>query len=482
MAFPIAPSVNDVYVNGGVQYKWNGYAWDVVNTIGTASMFTYEYIATAGQTVFNVNYYAASKYLDVYLNGVRLANSEYTAVDGSTVVLTAGATAGDVFTAKVYDMVEFTDALTSETAYTKVQVQGSLPKVGFDTANVTAPSTGQLAWNAADRTLDIGLGNGVTLQAGQETVYLVRNATGSQIDDGTVVVASGVTAGSGRISVSKAIADGSISATKLVGIATENIANDVNGVVTSFGYVRGLDTRGTAYGETWAEGDILYVSQTTAGRLTNVMPVSGQKIIVAMVIVVHATSGVVFVRASNLDENKWAEINDGTVSTTATWSSQKIDTDKQDTLVSGTSIKTVNGASILGSGDIVTPTTTLASVAPIIAGTAAVGVSTAAARQDHVHPAQTTITGNAATATKLAATKTISGVAFDGSANINIEDRLGTPIVSAATTTVGTAGLGDYVHITGTTTITSLGTAATAGIRRTLIFDGALKATTMVVH
>ena len=96
MAFPIAPSVNDVYVNGGVQYKWNGYAWDVVNTIGTASMFTYEYIATAGQTVFNVNYYAASKYLDVYLNGVRLANSEYTAVDGSTVVLTAGATPGSM--------------------------------------------------------------------------------------------------------------------------------------------------------------------------------------------------------------------------------------------------------------------------------------------------------------------------------------------------------------------------------------------------
>lgn len=78
--------------------------------------------------------------------------------------------------------------------------------------------------------------------------------------------------------------------------------------ITSFGYVRGLDTRGTAYGETWAEGDILYVSQTTAGRLTNIMPVSGQKIIVAMVIVVHATSGVVFVRASNIDENKWAEV------------------------------------------------------------------------------------------------------------------------------------------------------------------------------
>ncbi|MFZ2967914.1 MAG: glycine-rich domain-containing protein [Sulfuricurvum sp.] len=83
----------------------------------------------------------------------------------------------------------------------------------------------------------------------------------------------------------------------------------------------------------------------------------------------------------------------------------------------------------------------------------------------------------AALASKLATARTISGVSFDGSANINIEDRKGTNIASAATTTIGTAGLGDYVHITGTTAITSFGTATTAGVRRTLIFDGALTLT-----
>ena len=87
------------------------------------------------------------------------------------------------------------------------------------------------------------------------------------------------------------------------------------------------------------------------------------------------------------------------------------------------------------------------------------------------------LTGNASTATTLQTARTISGVSFNGSANINIEDRLGTAIASAATTTVGTAGLGDYIHITGTTTITSLGTAGAAGIRRTLIFDGVLTLT-----
>lgn len=118
MAFPIAPSVNDVYVNGGVQYKWNGYAWDVVNTIGTASMFTYEYIATAGQTVFNVGYYAASKYVDVWLNGVKLSAGEYAADTGSTVVLTTGATVGDIVCVKVYDAITMADTIKSVSANT----------------------------------------------------------------------------------------------------------------------------------------------------------------------------------------------------------------------------------------------------------------------------------------------------------------------------------------------------------------------------
>ena len=84
---------------------------------------------------------------------------------------------------------------------------------------------------------------------------------------------------------------------------------------------------------------------------------------------------------------------------------------------------------------------------------------------------------NVLSATKLTTARTINGVSFDGTGNINIEDRLGTSIASAATTTIGTAGLGDYIHITGTTGITSFGTASSAGIRRTLIFDSGLTIT-----
>lgn len=137
----------------------------------------------------------------------------------------------------------------------------------------------------------------------------------------------------------------------------------------------------------------------------------------------------------------------------------------------------------------------------VMDGTAAAGVSTLVSRADHVHETDTSRqariisvgilkgagagsisvatagtdyvipSGNVATATALATARTINGVSFNGSANIEIEDRLGISIASAATITIGTAGLGDYIHITGTTGITSLGTASAAGVRRTLIFD-----------
>lgn len=53
-------------------------------------------------------------------------------------------------------------------------------------------------------------------------------------------------------------------------------------------------------------------------------------------------------------------------------------------------------------------------------GTAACGTETAYARGDHVHPLQTSVSGNAGTATKLATGNTINGVNFDGSAAITI--------------------------------------------------------------
>ena len=62
-----------------------------------------------------------------------------------------------------------------------------------------------------------------------------------------------------------------------------------------------------------------------------------------------------------------------------------------------------------------------ATAAPKANGTAAVGTSTKAAREDHVHPLQTSVTGNAGTATKLKTARniTLNGGGITGSASFN---------------------------------------------------------------
>lgn len=85
--------------------------------------------------------------------------------------------------------------------------------------------------------------------------------------------------------------------------------------------------------------------------------------------------------------------------------------------------------------------TALSSTTPAAPGTAAVGTSTTVARADHVHAAQTTITGNAGTATTLATGRTLAitgdltwtSPSFNGSANVTAAGTLANSGVTAGT-------------------------------------------------
>ena len=195
--------------------------------------------------------------------------------------------------------------------------------IDFNTAfSATQPTAGRLSWNNSDGTLDLGMkGGNVTQQIGQEIFYEIRNDTTSSILNGTSVYASGVTAGSGRITAAPFAADGNIREVRYLGLATEDISTGVNGFVTHFGYVRGLDTRGTAPSsiavgdENWSVGDILYAHPTVPGKLTNIRP--KHEIIVAIIIIRNQTSGVIFVRPSSfghLDDIHDVNINTGSLS------------------------------------------------------------------------------------------------------------------------------------------------------------------------
>jgi hypothetical protein len=195
--------------------------------------------------------------------------------------------------------------------------------IDFNTAfSATQPTAGRLSWNNSDGTLDLGMkGGNVTQQIGQEIFYEIRNDTTSSILNGTSVYASGVTVGSGRITAAPFAADGNIREVRYLGLATEDISTGVNGFVTHFGYVRGLDTRGTAPSsiavgdENWSVGDILYAHPTVPGKLTNIRP--KHEIIVAIIIIRNQTSGVIFVRPSSfghLDDIHDVNINTGSLS------------------------------------------------------------------------------------------------------------------------------------------------------------------------
>ena len=167
---------------------------------------------------------------------------------------------------------------------------------------------GTVSWNSTEQTLDIAQ-DGTTLQVGQELQYIVRNDSGSTIANGTFVGFAGVTSDSNRI-IAAPFNTSTMTAMKLIGFATEDIANGVNGRVTNFGYVRGLDTRGTAAtgmsvgDEDWSKGDILYVHPTAAGKLTKVAPTSGIKAPVATVTNRHQTLGELFVNVIAVDQLK----------------------------------------------------------------------------------------------------------------------------------------------------------------------------------
>ena len=133
----------------------------------------------------------------------------------------------------------------------------------------------------------------------------IRNNSGAEISNGTVVMMTGTLGVSGKITVAPSTISTTSELKYLVGIATEDIANDSDGKVTTFGKVQKLDTTGgLSEGglETWVEGNLLYVDTANAGKLTNVAPTTGIRVPVAVVVSVHGVNGTVLVRVNNMSE------------------------------------------------------------------------------------------------------------------------------------------------------------------------------------
>jgi hypothetical protein len=208
--------------------------------------------------------------------------------------------------------------------------------IEFDTTPTGTPTTqGTMWWDVDHNTAQLVM-NGTTGRLLQDVFYIVKNQTGSTIPKGTVVMSAGTLGASGRILIQPFLADGTYPSEYVMGVTAEAIANGADGMVVHFGQIRNVNT------SSFADGDILYASSTTAGAFTTTSPTAPNNIVL-MAIVVHAASnGTLQVRptiGSNINKDEGVVIssvaNDDVLkynSTTSLWENSNVLSTKQDTI------------------------------------------------------------------------------------------------------------------------------------------------------
>ena len=103
---PVGSAGQVLTVAGGIP------SWATPST-GAGTITRTDFTATASQTVFSVVYTVGL--IDVYQNGAKLAQADFTATNGTSFTLATGATAGDLIQAEVFSSLNIYSTITAET-------------------------------------------------------------------------------------------------------------------------------------------------------------------------------------------------------------------------------------------------------------------------------------------------------------------------------------------------------------------------------
>jgi len=159
----------------------------------------------------------------------------------------------------------------------------------------------------------------------------------------------------GRLAVALAQANNDTNSADTIGIVTETIATNQEGFILTVGQLENINTTGSLQGETWVDGDVLYLSPTTAGRLTNIKPTgaTGHIVVVGYVEYAHANNGSIYVKVMNgweLDElhNVYIDnpVNNNVLtyeSSTSLWKNKTVATALGYTPANAATTLTING-------------------------------------------------------------------------------------------------------------------------------------------
>jgi hypothetical protein len=211
----------------------------------------------------------------------------------------------------------------------------------LDTA-ATAPASavGRTFWDDGTGASVLGLkGGNVDYYSGQQEFARVYNGSGAAMTKGQVVYIVG--AQGNRLDVRLARANVESTSANTIGFVAEAIANGAEGWVQTTGPLPKLNT------STLTEGQVLYLSPTTAGAYTTTKPQApDQLVVVGFVERVSATVGSIYIKVNNgyeLDELHDVQITTPTSgntliynATTGVWRNANI--------TQGSGISVTNGA------------------------------------------------------------------------------------------------------------------------------------------
>ena len=204
-----------------------------------------------------------------------------------------------------------------------VPYTGATADLDMGTHNVTAdhialnvsPSgagyvVGATQWNNTIGSSETLLkGGNVTLKNGVDLVArIVNKVTPNTTLTKAAYQAVRVSGAAGqRLAVELARANNDNNSADTIGLVCETIATNQEGFIQTVGQLLNINTTGSLQGETWADGDVLYLSPTTAGALTNIKPTgaTGHIVVLGYVEYSHASNGSIYIKVMNgweLDE------------------------------------------------------------------------------------------------------------------------------------------------------------------------------------
>jgi hypothetical protein len=109
-----------------------------------------------------------------------------------------------------------------------------------------------------------------------------------------------ITAQGQRLAVDYALADSDSNSADTIGVVYENINNNQSGRIINIGEITGINTTGSIQGESWSDGDSLYLSATIEGGITNIKPTApNHGVRLGYVVYSHVNQGKIYIKIDN---------------------------------------------------------------------------------------------------------------------------------------------------------------------------------------